>query len=67
MRTKWDDTSWQEEFLRMKTHKPEVVKLLIEGPKGLRDAWQLGALHEEYKRLKKRFQQLQQEQEKQEQ
>ena len=56
MSTKWDDTSWQEEFLRMKTHKPEVVKLLIEGPKGLRDAWQLGALHEEYKRLKKRFQ-----------
>ena len=26
MSTKWDDTSWQEEFLEMKTHKPEVVK-----------------------------------------
>ena len=65
MSTKWDDTSWQEEFLEMKTHKPDVLKLLIEGQKGLRDAWQLGALHEEYKRLKKRFQQLQQEQEKQ--
>ena len=29
MSTKWDDTSWQEEFLAMKTHKPEVVRLLI--------------------------------------
>ena len=32
MSTKWDDTSWQEEFLEMKTHKPEVVRLLMEGP-----------------------------------
>ena len=30
MSTKWDDTSWQEEFLEMKTHKPEVVRLLME-------------------------------------
>ena len=49
MTTKWDDTSWQEEFLEMKTHKSEVVSLLMEGPRGFRDAWQLGALHEEYK------------------
>ena len=58
MSTKWDDTSWQEEFLEMKTHKPEVVRLLMEGPRGFRDAWQLGALHEEYKRLKKIYEQL---------
>ena len=67
MNTKWDDTSWQEEFLEMKTHKPDVVRLLMEGPRGFRDAWQLGALHEEYKRLKKRYQQLQQEHEQREQ
>jgi hypothetical protein len=24
------DTSWQEEFLEMKTHQPEVVRLLME-------------------------------------
>ena len=54
MGTKWDDTSWQKKFLEMKAHKPEVVRLLLEGPRGLRDAWQLGYLHEEYKRLKKR-------------
>ena len=53
MGTKWDDTFWQKEFLEMKAHKPEVVRLLLEGPRGLRDAWQLGSLHEEYKRLKK--------------
>ena len=58
MSTKWDDTSWQEEFLEMKTDKPQVVRLLMEGPRGFRDAWQLGALHEEYKRLKKRYEQL---------
>ena len=58
MSTKWDDTSWQEEFLEMKTHKSEVVRLLMEGPRGFPDAWQLGALHEEYKRLKKTYEQL---------
>ena len=60
MGTKWDDTSWQKEFLEMKAHKPEEVRLLLEGPRGLRDAWQLGSLHEEYKRLKKRQDQQQQ-------
>ena len=54
MGTKWDETFWQKEFLEMKAHKPEVVRLLLEGPRGLRDAWQLGSLHEEYKRLKER-------------
>ena len=45
MNTKWDDTSWQEEFLEVKAHKPEVVRRFMEGPRGFRDAWQLGALH----------------------
>ena len=66
MSTKWDDTSWQEEFLEMKAHKPDVVRFLMEGPRGFRDAWQLGALHEEYKRLKKRYEQLQREQDQKE-
>ena len=35
MSTKWDDTSWQEEFLEMKTHKPEVVSLRMEGPRAV--------------------------------
>ncbi len=52
MSTNWEDNSWQEEFLVMKAHKPDDIKLLIEGPKGFLDALKLGALHEEYKRLK---------------
>ena len=67
MSTKWHDTSWQQEFLKMKRHNPDVEKLLKEGPRGLKDAWQLGALHEDYKRLKKRYQQVQQEEEQQQQ
>ena len=30
----------------------------MEGPRGFRDAWQLGALHEGYKILKKTYEQL---------
>ena len=52
MNSNWKDTSWQEEFLEMRAHKPSDIKILREGPKGLRDAWILGALHAEYKRLK---------------
>ena len=63
MSTKWDDNSWQQEFLKMKRHTPDIERLLIEGPRGFRDAWQLGALHEEYKRLKKKYQQLDEEEE----
>ena len=50
--TKWDDTSWQKEFLEMKSHSPSDIKLLTEGVKGLKGAWRLGSLHQEYKILK---------------
>ena len=53
MTTKWEDTSWQEELLEMKTHKPQDIKLLIKEPKGLIKAWRIGSIHEEYKRLRK--------------
>ena len=36
--TKWDDTSWQKEFLEMKSHSLSDVKLLTEGVKGLKGA-----------------------------
>ena len=51
--TKWDEKSWQKEFLEMKFHSPADIKLLTEGVKGLKDAWRLGVLHVEYERLKK--------------
>ena len=60
MSTKWDDNSWQKEFLEMKSHKLSDVKLLMKGAKGLKDAWQLGVLHVEYERLKKRQEEQQQ-------
>ena len=53
MSTKWDDNSWQKEFLEMKFHSLSDVKLLTEGVKGFLGAYRLGVLHQEYKRLKK--------------
>ena len=52
--TQWDDTSWQKEFLDMKSHSPSDIKLLMEGAKGFRGAWRLGSLHQEYKILKRK-------------
>ena len=59
MRIKWDEKSWQKDFLNMKSHSPSDAKLLMAGVKGLKDAWRLGVLHVEYERLKKK--QMQQE------
>ena len=58
--TKLDDTSWQKEFLEMKSHSTSDVRLLMQGAKGFRDAWHLGSLHEEYKIMKRREHQKQQ-------
>ena len=60
MSTKWNDKSWQKEFLEMKSHSLSDVKLLTEGVKGLKGAWRLGILHVEYERLKKIQEQQQQ-------
>ena len=53
MSTKRNDTSWQKEFLNMKSHSPSDAKLLMGGVKGLKGAWRLGVLNVEYERLKK--------------
>ena len=54
MSTKWDNKSWQKDFLNMKSHSPSDAKLRLGGVKGLKDAWRLGVLHVEYERMKKR-------------
>ncbi len=54
MTIKWDDNTWQKEFMNMKSHSPSDAKLLMGSVKGLKDAWRLGILHVEYERLKKR-------------
>ena len=53
MSSKCDETSWQKDFLNMKSHSPSDAKLLMGGVKGLKDAWRLGVLHVEYENLKK--------------
>ena len=58
--TKVEDTSWQKEFLEMKSHSTSDVRLLMQGAKGFREAWHLGTLHEEYKIMKRREHQQQQ-------
>ena len=60
MTNKWNDKSWQKDFLNMKSHSPADAKLLMGGVKGLKDASRLGVLHVEYEKLKKK--QMQQEQ-----
>ena len=54
MSSKWEETSWQKDFLNMKSHSPADAKLLMGGVKGLTDAWRLGVLHVEYEKLKKK-------------
>ena len=63
MSSKCDDTSWQKDFLNMKSHSPSDAKILMGGVKGLKDAWRLGVLHVEYEKLKKK--QMQQDQQQQ--
>ena len=54
MTNKWNEKSWQKDFLNMKSHSPSDAKLLMGGVKGLKDAWRLSALHVEYGKLKKK-------------
>ena len=60
MTSKWDDPSWQKDFLNMKSHSPSDAKLLMGVGKGLKDAWRLGVLHVEYEKMKKIQQEQQQ-------
>ena len=53
MSSKWNDNSWQNDFLNMKSHSPSDSKLLIGGVKGLKDALRLGVLDVEYEKPKK--------------
>ena len=60
MTNKWNDKSWQKDFLNMQSNSPAGAKLIMGSVKGLKDAWRLGVLHVEYERLKKK--QIQQDQ-----
>ena len=49
-----DEAEWREDYKELKRTVPiEDLKLLEEGAKTMKEAWRLGALHAEYKRLKR--------------
>ena len=60
MTNKWNDKSWQKDFLNMKSHSPADANLLMGGGKGWKNALRLGVLHVEYEKLKKTQDQQQQ-------
>ena len=57
MTVDWEEANgreWREEFKQIKgTLSIDEVNLLDEGATTMKQAWQLGALHAEYKRLKR--------------
>ena len=51
MNKPYDDSNWREEYKGWTTNK-RYIELLENGPKQLSQAWLLGALHNEWKRIK---------------
>ena len=48
-----DRTSWRKEYLEMKAGLSKFqIRLLKEGPQQLAQAWLLGAMHQDYKKMK---------------
>ena len=47
----YDDSNWREEYKGYTSNK-RYLELLENGPKSLSQAWLLGALHNEWKRIK---------------
>ena len=51
MNKPYDDSNWREEYKGWTTNK-RYIELLENGPKQLSQAWLLGALHNEWKKIK---------------
>ena len=47
----YDDSNWREEYKSYTTNK-RYLELLEHGPKSLSQAWLLGALYNEWKKMK---------------
>ena len=47
----YDDSNWREEYKNYTSNKRHL-ELLENGPKSLSQAWLLGALHSEWKKMK---------------
>ena len=44
MTNKWNDKSWQKDFLNMKSHSLSEINPLMGVVKDLKDAWRLGVM-----------------------
>ena len=51
MNKNYDDSNWREEYKGF-TNNKRYIELLENGPKSLSQAWLLGALHNEWKKMK---------------
>ena len=51
MNKPYDDSNWREEYKSYTSNK-RYLELLENGPKSLSQAWLLGALHNEWKKIK---------------
>ena len=51
MNKKYDDSNWREEYKQYTSNKRHL-ELLENGPKQLSQAWVLGALYNEWKKIK---------------
>ena len=51
MEKTYDDTNWREEY-KGYTNNKRYIELLENGPNSLSQAWLLGALHNEWKKMK---------------
>ena len=47
----YDDSNWREDYKNYTSNK-RYLELLENGPKSLSQAWLLGALHNEWKKIK---------------
>jgi len=52
MKTDWDDSNWREEYAKNFCSNKFHIELLENGPHSLSQAWLLGALHNEWKKIK---------------
>ena len=52
MKNIFDATNWKEEYKAMKLLTKKQIELLDHGPKSLSASWLIGAMHNDWKRIK---------------
>ncbi len=52
MKRNYDDSNWRSEYLDLKVLSVSQCELLEKGPKSLSQSWILGAMYNDWKRIK---------------